>query len=213
MTTDRQRYGLLLVTISGAFVLQGVGVDGRWGDVVITMLLAIAVVTSLVAADARRFLLWPVTLFAIAVIVLTAVDPGGGGMRVANALLVLIAPPAVAVGVTRGFRRAGHVTIQALLGVLSIYLLIGLFFAFVFGAVDRISGEPFFANGDTATTPRCIYFSFTTLATVGYGDLTSRTDFGHMLSVVEALIGQIYLVTIVSLFVGNLRRGETRGLR
>jgi hypothetical protein len=208
VTTDRQRYGLLLVTISGAFVLQGIGVDGRWGEVGITMLLAIAVVTSLVAAHARRFLLWPVALFAIAVIVISAVDPGGGAMRVANAVLVLIGPPAIAVGIARGFRRTGHVTIQALLGVLCIYLLIGLFFASVFGAVDRISDEPFFANGDAATTPRCIYFSFTTLATVGYGDLTARTDLGHMLSILEALIGQIYLVTVVSLFVANLRRRE-----
>src|SRR4051794_10890002 len=131
-------------------------------------------------------------------------------MRVANALLVAIGPPVVALGVARGFRRNGHVTVQAILGVLCIYLLIGLFFAFVFGAIERIGGQPFFANGDTATTPRCIYFSSTTLSTVGYGDLTSRTDVGHMLSVIEALLGQIYLATVVSLFVGNLRRETVR---
>jgi hypothetical protein len=50
------------------------------------------------------------------------------------------------------------------------------------------------------------------MTTVGYGDLTARTDFGHALSTTEALIGQIYLVTIVALIVSNLRpaRRESR---
>jgi hypothetical protein len=40
--------------------------------------------------------------------------------------------------------------------------------------------------------------------TVGYGDFVARTDAGHTLAIFEALIGQIYLVTVVSLIVGNL---------
>jgi Ion channel len=48
--------------------------------------------------------------------------------------------------------------------------------------------------------------NFTTLTTVGYGDLTARTGLGHTLSVSEGLLGQIYLVTVVSLIVTNLGR-------
>jgi hypothetical protein len=90
--------------------------------------------------------------------------------------------------------------------VLSVYLLIGMFFAFVYGAIDRLGGAPFFAQNVTANASRCLYFSFTTLTTVGYGDLTSRTNLGHTVSVSEALTGQIYLVTVVSLLVANLGR-------
>ena len=53
-----------------------------------------------------------------------------------------------------------------------------------------------------------MYFSFTTLATVGYGDFVAEANLGHTLSILEALIGQIYLVTIVSLIVSNLRPHE-----
>ena len=53
---------------------------------------------------------------------------------------------------------------------------------------------------------QCLYFSFTCLTTIGFGDLTARTDLGHTLSVFEGLIGQIYLVTVVSLIVANLGR-------
>jgi voltage-gated potassium channel Kch len=90
--------------------------------------------------------------------------------------------------------------------VLSLYMLIGMAFGFVYGAIDRFGGDPFFASGDSATVAHCLYFSFTTLATVGYGDFVARTDLGHTLAVSEALIGQIYLVTVVSLIVSNLRR-------
>ena len=92
------------------------------------------------------------------------------------------------------------------MGVLSFYILLGMLFAFTFGAIDNFGGHPFFTGGDSATVSNCLYFSFTTLATVGYGDLTARTDLGHTLSILEALIGQIYLVTVVSLIVSNLRR-------
>ncbi|MEP6622954.1 MAG: potassium channel family protein, partial [Acidimicrobiia bacterium] len=51
-----------------------------------------------------------------------------------------------------------------------------------------------------------VYFSFTTLTTTGYGDLTSRLDLGRMLAISEALLGQLYLVSVVALLVANLGR-------
>ncbi|MBV9359359.1 MAG: two pore domain potassium channel family protein, partial [Chloroflexi bacterium] len=51
-------------------------------------------------------------------------------------------------------------------------------------------------------------FSYSTLATVGYGDFVARTNLGRMLAVTEALIGQLYLVTVVALLMGNLGRGR-----
>jgi hypothetical protein len=92
--------------------------------------------------------------------------------------------------------------------VLALYLLLGMLFALVYGAMDRLGGDPVFAGGQAATASNCLYFSFTTLTTVGYGDLVARTDLGHTLAVSEALIGQIYLVTVVSVLVSNLGRSR-----
>jgi hypothetical protein len=116
----------------------------------------------------------------------------------------------VVLGVQRGFRAHRAVTIEAVLGALCLFMFVGLFFGFVFGAVDKLGGDPFFAGGIAATTPRLVYFSFTTLTTVGYGDLTARADIGHIISASEALIGQIYLVTVVALIVGNLAPRRSR---
>ena len=129
-----------------------------------------------------------------------------GAARLMNALLVAFGPPAIALGIIHDLRSTGRVRIQTVMGVLSLYMLLGMLFAFVYGAIDRLGGDPFFASGDAATTSNCLYFSFTTLTTVGYGDLVARSDLGHTLAVVEALLGQIYLVTVVSLIVSNLGR-------
>jgi len=111
--------------------------------------------------------------------------------------------------VVRNLRASGEVRIESVMGVLSLYILLGMLFAFVYGAIDKLGGDPFFASEASATVSNCLYYSFTTLATVGYGDFTARSDLGHTLSVTEALVGQIYLVTVVSLIVSNLgRRGR-----
>jgi voltage-gated potassium channel Kch len=96
------------------------------------------------------------------------------------------------------------VTVTVVAGVLCLYLLVGLFFAFTYIAVQNLGGAPFFASGDAATSTRSIYFSFVTMTTVGYGDFTARTNLGHTLAVTEALLGQIYLVTVVAAIVSRL---------
>jgi Ion channel len=141
---------------------------------------------------------------AVSLVKATAGGVGDGAARVMNAALLALGPPAVAVAVVRDLRSSGQVRVEAVIGVLSLYMLIGMAFGFVYGAIDRLGGDPFFGTGGSATVAHCLYFSFTTLATVGYGDFVARTDLGHTLAVLEALIGQIYLVTVVSVVVSNL---------
>ena len=64
----------------------------------------------------------------------------------------------------------------------------------------------FFAQHAAASSQNLLYFSFATITTSGYGDLTAATDVGRSLAIAEALIGQIYLVTVVAAIVGGLGR-------
>jgi hypothetical protein len=100
------------------------------------------------------------------------------------------------------------VTVEVVFGSLCLYILLGMMFAVVYGLIARASGS-FFSGGVSATTSNCLYFSFTTLTTVGYGDFTAASNLGHTLSVTEGLVGQLYLVTVVSVVVANL--GRSRG--
>jgi hypothetical protein len=216
-TRRRERYGLLLGAIIAAFAIEGVAESGKWEQIVTTILLGATLLLAFWAADVRpRFMRLAVVVVA-GVILLSVVEAVNGNVddaatRIANGMLVILAPPAIIVGVLRSLRARQAVTFEAVFGVLCVYILAGMFFGFVYGAIDRLGGSPFFAGGQRATIAQCLYFSFTTLTTVGYGDLTARSNLGHTLAVSEALLGQIYLITIVSLLVTNLRpRRSTAG--
>jgi hypothetical protein len=207
----RERYGLLLVVLVASFGIQGIAPEGTVWRGVVTVLLGAASLIAFRAADmpARRFRIAAALVVAVVGAAIVALVAGDNRLAasftgVANALLVGLAPPSIVIGVVRSMRAHGAVTVAALYGALCLYLLLGMFFAFVYGAIDQIQGEPFFAGGIDATPARAIYFSLTTLTTVGYGDLTAGSNVGHTLSVTEALVGQIYLVTVVSVVVANL---------
>ena len=61
-------------------------------------------------------------------------------------------------------------------------------------------------GGADVTQSSRVYFSFTTLTTTGYGDYTPATSAGHALAVVEMLVGQLYLVTVIGVLVGSFGR-------
>ena len=217
-TGGRVRYGLLLVATGLSVAVQGTVDPGPVQQVVVTALAGASLVLAFHAARlppplVRAAAALAATALAVALVRATTGDIGDGAARAMNAALVALGPPAVAVGLVRNLRATGEVRIEAVFGVLSLYVLIGMAFGFAYGAIDLFDDEPFFADGNTATVAHCLYFSLTTLATVGYGDFVARSDLGHTLAVSEALIGQIYLVTVVSLIVSNLGRPAQRANR
>ena len=209
-----RRYGLLLVATLLSLGVQGIAPPGDLQQIVVAALSGASLVLAFRAAQlphlATRAALGLAALVLLATIVkATAGGVGEGAVRLMNAALLVLGPPAVALGVIRDLRTSQRVRIHSVMGVLALYMLIGMLFGFVYGAVDLLGGDPFFASGDAASVSHCLYFSFTTLTTVGYGDFVARSDFGHTLAIFEALIGQIYLVTVVSVLVSNLgRRGR-----
>jgi Ion channel len=140
---------------------------------------------------------------------------GNAAAGIVALLYVLLTPPAIVVGVLKQFREEGNVTIHSMFGVLCLYLLVGLIFAVTFGVVQDVSSTDFFTV-EHAGRDDFLYFSFATLTTVGYGDLVAATNLGRSLAIAEALLGQIYLVTVVALIVTRLRPAARRacnGLR
>ena len=212
---ERHRYGFLLLSVLLSIAIQGIVPPGSVQQVIVTALAAASVVLAFRAAGVRPRLVSAAEVLALLVLAASVLRAVGGGIGegaalAMNATLVALGPPVIAVGVLRDLRVHQQERIQSVMGVLAFYLLVGMLFAFTYGAIDRLGGDPFFAGGQEATASNCIYFSFTTLTTVGYGDFAARSNLGHTLAVFEALIGQIYLVTIVSLIVSNLRPARPR---
>jgi hypothetical protein len=211
----RRGWVLLLLASLLSLALQGVARPGSLQQVAVSVLSGVTVLLALWVARISGRLRAPAVAFVIAAVAVTIVRVTAGGIdegaaRATNAALVALGPPAIVVGVLRELRLRGQVRIEAVMGVLSLYILVGMFFAFLYGAIDHLGGAPFFAEHVSASVTHCLYFSFVTLTTVGYGDFAARSDLGHTLSVFEALLGQIYLVTVVSVIIGNLGRPARR---
>jgi hypothetical protein len=205
------RYGLLLGMITTAAAIEGIAEPGPWEYTLLTALLGATLVLALEVADAKSVVVQGAAVLAAGLFASTLIQSLTGSVdvrafRISDAVLVSLAPPAIILGVVRSLRARGAVTVDAVIGVICVYILIGMFYAFVYGALDHLGHTSFFAGGAAASIPHCIYYSYTTLFTVGYGDFTAATNLGHTLSMSEALLGQIYLVTVVSLIVGNLGR-------
>ena len=186
------------------------GLTGAWTGVLAVLLQGATLIAALSAAQVLRRLVRLAALATmVALVVAGALAPSSGTepngfVALLGALLVGLAPVAIAGSIVR--RR--HIDVQTVLGALRIYVLLGMFWAFAFAAIDAFGSEPFFAQEASPTSASFLYFAFVTLTTVGYGDLTANGNVGRSLAVLDALLGQIYLVTVVAMLVSRL--GRTR---
>jgi len=153
---------------------------------------------------AFRFSAVVVTLAVLstAVALVFGEDVGRTMAGLVGLLLAIVAPLVI----LRRIVTAPTITIRLVLGAMAIYLLLGLAYSYLFPLVATVTGSPFFVQTSTPASVDFVYFSYTTLATVGYGDFTAATSFGRMVAISEGLIGQLFLVSAVALLVGNIGR-------
>jgi ion channel len=207
------RFGIVLGLLFVTFIFLASGPTGDWVPFVSGVLQGVTLLAALFAAGVsarlRRLALIIVIVATGAglVIWLSGVEGGGGILLLLNALLVATAPVVIA----RALIRRRLIDIQTVMGALCIYVLLGMLWAFTFGAIGALGTEPFFAQQTHATVADFLYFSFVTLTTTGYGDLTAAGGLGRAVAVLEALLGQLYLVTIVAVIVSRLGRRGTAG--
>jgi hypothetical protein len=206
----RHGYGLLLLLILFSLGFQLAATEGDLTHAVTIVLQGGVFIAALWTSQARTRLLRVGTAVIVAVTVVSAIGlaASGGvddaGARAVSLALVIVTQVAILSGVIAHVREEGRVTVQTMFGVLCIYLLIGAMFAYIYGLIDNLGSPSFFAQVDHANTSDYLYFSFTTQTTTGFGDLTAATDLGRSFTIIEELLGQIYMVTVVALIVGGL---------
>jgi hypothetical protein len=204
------RFGLVLGLILLAISFSMAAPEGDGARFVAVTLQALVLVAASIASRVHRGIILLCVVAAVVGIAGAAAAIFGSGQlgdssAVIIALLyVAVTPPAIATGVIKQFRQEDGVTLETMFGVLCLYLLIGLMFGVAYATVSELSTADFFTTGH-AQRDDFLYFSYSTLSTVGYGDLTAATNLGRSLAMTEALLGQLYLVTVVAVIVSNLR--------
>jgi hypothetical protein len=209
------RYGAVLVLSLTVVVFIIAAPAGDWSRAFALALEFTALVVVVVTSSERhrvrerRALLLGVAAAAIVIAVGVGALPATATFGIA-ALVAFLIPANLMGGLIRLVRRKG-VTLQVVAGALAIYLLIGLVFAYLISFAAHAGAHPYFAGGADGSASERVYFSFATLTTTGYGDLSPGQSFGRSLAVVEMLTGQLYLVTVIGVLVGDIasRRGRS----
>lgn len=201
------RYGVVFLLTLALLVFVIVAPDADWSRAVGCALQWMALLTVVATSRARAGVRQSVAILVLGLTSFTVVGEAAGALPGAvlfaiSGLLSTAIPLALIGGLMRLVRAHG-VTPQAVSGALTLYLLLGLVFAWVIGFLAKVDDIPYFAQQANASTSQIVYFSFTVLTTTGFGDLTAATHIGRAFAVVEMLLGQLYLVTVIGVLVGN----------
>ena len=194
--------GLLLVLIA----LLILAPESRFAESVEVVVAGAAIMAAIASSGVPRPLSMSaagIAVIAVACAVIALVVHASHAVT-GNLFVMTVLALAIPAAVLAGLRHERKVTVQAVFGAIAVYLDVGLLFALLVSIAARMSDAPYFAQGGDGSMSERVYFSYVTLATLGYGDLTPATDVGRLLSVTESIVGSLYLVTAVSLVVSRV---------
>ena len=204
-------YGFVLLLVLVTFGFVAAAPDEQWARAVLVLLLVLTLGVALWTSATGRLDLVATCLAVVgatgAILELLTANANATGLLGLLDVLLIAATCGV---IVFGIGDQHGVNFQSVLGALCIYLMIGLLYAFAYGAIAAFQSGPFFAQGTDGTPSIRLYFSVVSLATVGYGDYTAATDLGRTVAGSEGLLGQVYLVTVVAVIVSRLRPRSAR---
>jgi Ion channel len=198
--------GVLIVACILAFAFVS---DGRAGRLIVVLLESVTLIVILRASQAKPRTVRVAAITCAVFVAAVAISQTGDGpwAKAAPAILGAALALGAPVAIIHRLVQQPVINFTTVAGALCVYLLAGLFFALVFSAIDAFDHGTFFVQTSNPNGIDLIYFNFVTLTTTGYGDLTAQPDGGRMLAILEALFGQLYLVSIVAVLVANMGRG------
>lgn len=215
----RESYGLLLVLLLIDYTILSLVNSARWGGLARTAPIALTVLFTMHTSGASRRMLRTAQVAVVLSLAAGLVqastndqDVGGTAFILVGALL-LVSP----VAILRRILPKETVDIESLFAAVDVYVIIGLIFSSLFIGIAHFEyvnhGTPFLAQPPPTPHPASdyVYLSFVTLTTVGFGDLTPLSDLARSVVVLEALLGQIFLVTLVARLVSLYSRDPSRG--
>src|SRR5689334_20358391 len=204
-------FGVVLLLVVAIYILASLVSYSGWGGVALALATAACATVALVSAEAgHRLVQGSIALGAVGVLLalVSALGGGSGGTLGASALIGALLLATAAVKILGAVLTEHEVGFRTILGAISVYVLLGILFTYIYLAVEKLQHGLFF--GQPTHQGDFVFFSITTLTTTGYGNLVPAGQPGKMLSGLEMLLGQIFLVTLIAGLVSLWRPGAAR---
>ena len=176
----------------------------KGGDIIVSILLSLVLLSAVLAvADRKR-------LLAIAIVLAI---PAIAGRWISHFRPDLVPPPVfltaglvliafVVANLLRFVLRAPSVNVEVLCASISAFLMLGLLWTVAYWLVDQLDPGAFAFNTNEGRQSisgfNAFYFSFVTLSTVGYGDITPVSKVARMLAAMEAMTGLLYVAVLIA---------------
>jgi len=206
----RRRYAILFYTLLFTMVAAPVAAALKLSGSFIELLQAASLLAAVMPVDAARNRRLALAIMTIVWLARPATawleNPVFSLITLGIWALIGLFAAAAALRFALGARKVDS---EHLFAALSAYLLAGIFFGVSYWVLEQIRPGTFTTGGELSRTS-AIYFSFVTLATLGYGDIVPRTDVARGLAVVEGVGGQLFLAVLVARLVSSYstRTGE-----
>jgi hypothetical protein len=206
----RDAFGLVFALVILSYVLSSLLSNRGWPSVITLLATSATSVVALASSHVehgRVRLAMTVSGISLAFAVVGAASDARIWLNLASLIQIALLTAAMAAVLMRVVSTL-EVSSRTILGALSFYTVLGLLFTYVYAVVDRFQGGEFFEGVAHPSGGDFIFFSYTTLTTTGYGDLVPAGQPGRMLSGLEMMVGQIFLVTLVAGLVAMWRPGQ-----
>jgi hypothetical protein len=197
--TDKSLSVLLLMLIIFSLVLPAlnIGVSGR--SIVPNVIFSLLLISGIAAVWSESWWVFRVVATVALGALLTrwlAHFMSAGAFASWDAAADMIALTSLALVILAKVLRSGTITSQRIQGAVAVYLLFGLIWANAYEWTESIHPNSF--SGADANGTSWTYYSFVTLTTMGYGDITPKHPLARSLATAEALTGQLYIAILIS---------------
>jgi hypothetical protein len=204
------RHLLLLILLLMIFILSPFIVPYYYGPTILNVIAAAVLLSATYAVSARKsFLIFALSLSGVSTVLTfwLAAAPSHWLVVTSHGTLVILIS-FFAIAILGYVLRSGKVTADKIYGAVCAYLLFGYAWAFVYSLLEEVQPGSFTsvtsmpANDIVGRVMQMRYFSFVTLSTVGYGDIVPHTPAARTMALLEAMLGQFYLVALIGRLVG-----------
>ncbi|MEM7062136.1 MAG: potassium channel family protein [Cyanobacteria bacterium P01_B01_bin.77] len=204
-----QKYRQLLIVLAILFVVSPF-LNAGIGNILSISLFLYTIIVTVRSFDLPRRWLAIYSAIAIIAFCLEVISSFGWAtylnqpFSLISQLIFVIYLAGAAYWIGRDIFNAPTVTIDTVRGGISVYMLIGFVWALLYGIVNTLDAnafsQPLIRPGSYL---RSIHFSFTTLTTLGYGDIVPLSEVAQVLTNLEAIVGQMYSSVLIAILIGS----------